>query len=586
MLTDFQAVTGSGKTLSFLIPMVERLLRAEDPNRKGHVRSIVVAPTKELATQIYDVLIGLLQHHVPSAAKVNPAKPELDEDGDEIMPELPPGPYIIPQLLIGGRTKLPEDVAAFGQASPNILIGTPKRLSEVLQSPKVVLKRHWFDLLVLDEADRLLDPNFQPDLQKILELVPKERRTGLFSASVSHAVNELVRVGMRYPFKISARVRSQQSGALDKRTPESLKLCYIVAQPTKKIPLLRKILAARAVDKIILYVSTRAGVDYWSHVLPSILNMSVFPLHGDYKADIRAKNLRRFRDCTKPAVLLTTDVLARGIDIPDIDLVVQLDPPSQPKDFIHRCGRSGRAGKRGMAVTFLSDGCEEDYIKYLDIQGTKVEPYPDPPEVSETEASEAVRQIRDVLKTKRELHDRSQKAFVSWVQAYTKTLPADVFDIKRLQWEKIGRSWGLLRWPKMPELKRYLPDVAADRTLGLDIPADFHLESLGYADKVKEAQRQAAVEARARGERPALPSHFAGAQAELKRKKERAWSVQKDAKALRESRRERKEVRRKADRYGKMDEAEKLEAMKLEELIGKVREQTKRDEEVFEGFGD
>jgi ATP-dependent RNA helicase DDX55/SPB4 len=579
-------VTGSGKTLSFLIPIVERLLKSEEPNKRSYVRSIVVAPTKELATQIYDVLRGLLEFHPPSAAKLNPPPTDDEDLEDAKPPEVPPGPYVIPQLLIGGWIKLPEDIASFSGLNPNVLIGTPKRLSEVLQSSKVILKRHWFDLLVLDEADRLLDTNFQTDLQRILDLVPKERRTGLFSASVSQAVNELVRVGMRYPFKISARVRSQQTGALDKRTPESLKLCYVVTKPTKKIPTLAKILRERQAEKTILYVSTRAGVDYWSHILPAILDVSIFPLHGDHKAPIRAKNLKRFKECDTPAILLTTDVLARGIDIPDIDLVVQLDPPTQPKDFIHRCGRSGRAGKRGMAITFLSDGSEEDYVKYLDIQGTKVEQFPNTPEMNDVEAEEATESIRNQLLSKRELHDRSQKAFVSWVQAYTKTLPADVFDVRRVQWEEVGRAWGLLRWPKMPELKRYFPKAAEDRTFGLSLPADLDLDDLKYADKVREATRQEAMAARARGEKSQFDRKAGGAAAELRRKKANAWSAQKDAKALRESRRERKEVKRKAEKAGKMTAAERLEAMELEDLVAKVREQNARDEEVFEGFGD
>ncbi len=579
-------MTGSGKTLSFLIPMVERLLKAEDPNKKGHIRGAVVAPTKELAAQIFEVLKGLLHFHPPSAARLEPPKPALDDDGDEKLPEFPSGPYISPQLLIGGVTKLPQDLAAFSESNPNVLIGTPKRLSEVLDSSKAILKRHWFDLLVLDEADRLLDPNFQPDLQKILELVPKERRTGLFSASVSQAVNELVRVGMRYPFKISARVRSQHTGALDKRTPESLKLCYLATKPSHKLPALQRILAERNATKTILYVSTRAGVDYWSHVLPSILGVSVFPVHGDYKAAIRAKNLRRFRDIETPAILLTTDVLARGIDIPDIDLVVQLDPPTQPKDFIHRCGRSGRAGKRGMAITFLSEGNEEDYVKYLEVQGTRVEPLAEPPAVSDEDARKTTADIRSILMQKRELHDRSQKAFVSWMQAYTKTLPSDVFDVRRLQWEEIGRAWGLLRWPKMPELKRHFQQAIEDRTYGLDVPSDFNLQNLAYVDKVRETRRQADNAARARGERPALPSRMGGAAADLRRKKEAAWSVQKDAKALREARRERKEVKRKAEKTSKMSEAERLEAMQLEDLVARVREQTAKQEADFEGFSD
>ncbi|KAK5714811.1 ATP-dependent rRNA helicase spb4 [Elasticomyces elasticus] len=590
-----EAVTGSGKTLSFLIPIVSRILAAEEPNKKGYVRSIVVAPTKELATQIYDVLRRLLEYHPHSAARLTPFAPpevedEIDADAMDVKPEIPAGPYIMPQLLIGGRTKLPEDLATFSSLGPNVLIATPKRLVEVLHSSRVTLKRHWFDLLVLDEADRLLDPNFQADLQTILSLVPKERRTGLFSASVSEAVNELVRVGMRYPFKISAKVRSK-NGTLDKRTPESLRLCYVICKPTHKLLHMKHILEETKAEKSILYVSTRAGVDYWKDILPSLLGVSVFPVHGDYKAPIRAKNVQRFRDCIKPAVLLTTDVLARGIDIPDIDLVVQLDPPSQPKDFIHRCGRSGRAGKRGLAVTFVNEGSEEDYMKYLELQGTKLEPYPTVSLVSGEEVAQSVQHIRGILLQKREFHDRSQRAFVSWVQAYTKTLPADIFDIKRVDWAENARAWGLLRWPKMPELKRLFPEAVKDRTVGLQLPEDIpHINSLAYADAVREARRQEILAAFSRGEKPAgLSASIGGAVEDQRRRKERAWSLQKDAKAVREGRREKKEVKRKAERTGKMNDEEKAEERGLEELIARVRERgvvEAIDGEDFEGFGE
>nr|POE68862.1 atp-dependent rrna helicase spb4 [Quercus suber] len=573
-----EAVTGSGKTLSFLIPIAMRLLALEEPNKKNHVRSIVLAPTKELATQIYDVLKGLLRFHAPSAAVLAAAATAddglSDSEGEEAdaKPEIPPGPYLIPQLLIGGRAKLAEDLATFSTLNPNILIGTPRRLLEVLQSSKVVVKRHLFDLLVLDEADRLLDPNFQPDLQKILELVPKERRTGLFSASVSEAVDELVRVGMRYPFKISAKVRSK-TGALDKRTPESLRLCYVVVRPTAKLPVLRHILHEEKATKTIIYVSTRAGVDYWSHILPMVLGVAVFPLHGDHKAIIRSKNLQKFRDATTPAILLTTDVLARGIDIPDIDMVVQLDPPSQPKDFIHRCGRSGRAGKRGLAITLVNEGSEEDYIKYLDLQGTRLEPYPAIPAISIDEAAQTIAQIRATIMQKREMHDRSQRAFVSWIQAYTKQLPGDIFSISKLDWIEIGRAWGLLRWPKMPELKKHFPRAAADRSIDLELDGELDLDALAYADNVRETQRQEVLATIARGERPALPAKLAGAAAELRRRKERAWSGQKEAKGLREARRERKDVRRRAERSGKMTEAERASELELENLVQQLAQQ-------------
>ncbi|EME46122.1 helicase-like protein [Dothistroma septosporum NZE10] len=585
-----EAVTGSGKTLSFMIPLVERVLKSEEPNKKGHVRSIVVAPTKELATQIYDVLRGLLDFHSASSALLSDSSEDpVDSDDEEMRdaerPVIPPGPYAIPQLLVGGRTKLAEDITTFSKLNPNILIGTPKRLVDVLQSSKVQLKRHWFDLLVLDEADRLLDPNFQPDLQRILDLVPKERRTGLFSASVSEAVDELVRVGMRYPFKISAKVRSK-SGALDKRTPESLRLYYIATKPTMKVPYLKSILETNQAEKSIVYVSTRAAVDYWSHILPALLGVSVFPIHGDHKSAIRSKNLQRFRDSSKPAILLTTDVLARGIDIPDIDVVVQLDPPKQPKDFIHRCGRSGRAGKRGMAITFLNEGSEEDYVKYLAMQGTPLEPYPSLTQFSEEQISGTILEMRKVLMQKRELHDRSQKAFVSWVQAYSKTLPSDIFSIRKLDWPEVGKSWGLLRWPKMPELKRHCPEAREDRTFGLSLAQNFDLDKIAYADKVREAKRKEITEAFARGEKPDLPKKSGGALADMRRRKESAWSNQKDAKAVKESRREKKEVRRKAETKAKMSDVDKVKALELDQLIAKVRAKNKQDEESFEGFDD
>nr|OQO18245.1 hypothetical protein B0A51_16020 [Rachicladosporium sp. CCFEE 5018] len=590
-----EAVTGSGKTLSFLIPIVERLLRLEEPNKKGYIRSIVVAPTKELASQIYDVMRALLDFHQPSAAYLrtkqgNSADALMSDDEDaEPPPPLPSGPYVIPQLLIGGRMKLQEDLAAFSDLNPNVLIATPKRLMEVLQSSRVQLKRHWFDLLVLDEADRLLDPNFQADLQQILDMVPKERRTGLFSASVSEAVNELVRVGMRYPFKISAKVRSK-SGALDKRTPESLRLCYVTCKASHKLPTLKRILEQSGAQKAIVYVSTRAGVDYWDRILPSLLNVSVYPMHGDHKADIRAKNLQRFRDASEPAILLTTDVLARGIDISDVDLVVQLDLPSQPKDFIHRCGRSGRAGKRGMAITIFDESNAEDYMKYLDVQGTKLEPYAPSITISDGEAEAMTSKIREAVMRKRELYDRAQKAFVSWVQAYSKTLPADFFSIKKIDWADVGKAWGLLRWPKMPELKRNLPEAVKDRTLGLEMSEGFDLEALAYANPAKEAKRLALNASYASGEHSSAGKH-GGAAADLRRRGERAWSAKKDAKALREGRREKNEVRRGKERSGKMTETERVEEMELQEMIRAVRERTMRAEQSegdagFEGFGD
>lgn len=562
----------------------------EEPNKKYYVRAIVLAPTKELATQIHKVFQELLAHHPASAELLKPPTEDEDMDGLRVPRTAVSGePAVRSQLLIGGRTKIREDLDLFRDQPANVLVATPKRLLEFLTSSnKAVIKEHSFDLLVLDEADRLLDSNFGPDVQRLLEMLPKQRRTSLFSASVSEAVDQLMRVGMRYPFRISAKVRSK-SGNLDKKTPESLKLCYIVCKASHKLPTLRKLIrnADQPPEKLIVYVSTRAGVDYWQNVLPVVLGSSkapvpVFPLHGDHKDAIRSKNLTKFRDSQGTAILLTTDVLARGIDIPDIDLVVQLDPPNQPKDFIHRCGRAGRAGRRGVAVTFLNEGSEEDYIKYLNLQGTRLEHYESPPQVTHEEANTTMDRIRKVVMTDRKLHDRAQRAFPSWVQAYTKTLPLDIFDVRKVDWLDTGRAWGLLRWPNMPELKRFGPsEIYDDRTFGLGVSTHFSLPDLKYKDKTREARRVALLEARDRGELPKTLNVGKAGKARIR--KEKAWSSQKDAKSLRENRRERKESRRKAETTAKMSAEERVEAMKLEGLIARVREQNAADED-FEGF--
>jgi len=218
-----EAVTGSGKTLAFLIPIVERLLRLDGPLEKHHIAAIVISPTRELASQTYGVLNSLLNFHGPSASMAPEIKStERPPDTGSLPPansESVPG--IVPQLLTGGSVPPNEDLKTFLKHSPNLLISTPGRLLELLSSPHVHCPQSSFEVLVLDEADRLLDLGFKEDIQKILGKLPKQRRTGLFSASVSEAVDQIVRVGLRNPVKITVKVRSL-SGRDDQRTPARL----------------------------------------------------------------------------------------------------------------------------------------------------------------------------------------------------------------------------------------------------------------------------------------------------------------------------------------------------------------------------
>lgn len=228
-------MTGSGKTLAFLIPIIEKLLRLDEPIRKNHIGAIIISPTRstfhcyqhrpttneisrELATQIHQVLRSLLAFHAPSAAHID----EADQAENKGSPQSTPIPStalrVIPQLLLGGITTPAQDLAHFLNRSPNLLISTPGRLLELLSSPHVHCPQSSFEVLVLDEADRLLDLGFKSDLQKILQRLPKQRRTGLFSASVSEAVDQLVRVGLRNPVRIAVKVRGKD-GKDDQRTP-------------------------------------------------------------------------------------------------------------------------------------------------------------------------------------------------------------------------------------------------------------------------------------------------------------------------------------------------------------------------------
>ena len=215
-----EAVTGSGKTLAYVLPVVSKILRLEERTKKHHVAGIIISPTRELATQIHSVVKNLLDFHEPSAAAARPPTDEEENAETEKAPQTYSSstPVVLPQLLIGGDTTVAQDLSSFLKESPNLLIATPGRLLELLNSPHVHCPQSSFEILVLDEADRLLDLGFKDDLQKILGRLPKQRRTGLFSASISEAVDSIVRVGLRNPVKIQVKVKSA-NGDLDQRTP-------------------------------------------------------------------------------------------------------------------------------------------------------------------------------------------------------------------------------------------------------------------------------------------------------------------------------------------------------------------------------
>lgn len=542
---------------------------------------MIISPTRELATQIHTVLLSLLKFHAPSAALLEPDDEDTDmEDADAPpKPTFPPGTTrAIPQLLLGGSVTPAQDLSAFLKKSPNILIGTPGRLLELLRSPHVHCPQSSFDALVLDEADRLLDLGFKEDLQKIISRLPKQRRTGLFSASMSEAVDQLIRVGLRNPVRIAVKVKTRavasgkpgEEGKIeDKRTPASLQMSYLITPPSHKIPAMKKILAELQPppQKTILYLSTCYSVDYFQNVLPEILKgFAIVPLHGKHPDKVRRKNFNKFVDTMTPSILLTTDVAARGLDIPAVDLVFQLDPPSDPKTFIHRCGRAGRAGRRGLAVTFLTPGREEDYIDFLQVRQTPISPLVTPEIAVTPEEAEAVTtKIRKQVKADRALFDKAQRGFVSWVRAYSKHTASSIFRIADLDWTDLGNAWGLLTLPGMPELKKW----DGDKRLGMDLD----LATYAYKDKTREKQRL--EELQQEGEKK--KEH------KKEDREKSAWTEQKESRATKELRREKKKAKREHERVAKLTEEERKEEEKLNGMIEQMRKKVKKQEAEEEG---
>jgi ATP-dependent RNA helicase DDX55/SPB4 len=574
-----------------LIPIVERLLRLDAPTKKHHVGAIIISPTRELATQIHTVLSSLLKFHAPSAALLEPDDEDSDmEDADAPpKPTFPPGTLrAIPQLLLGGSVTPAQDLSAFLKRSPNILIGTPGRLLELLRSPHVHCPQSSFDALVMDEADRLLDLGFKEDLQKIISRLPKQRRTGLFSASMSEAVDQLIRVGLRNPVRIAVKVKARaapngsgEDGKIeDKRTPASLQMSYLVTPASHKIPAMKQILAALQPQpqKSILYLATCFSVDYFQHVLPEVLQgYAIIPLHGKHPDKVRRKNFNKFVDSVTPSILLTTDVAARGLDIPSVDLVFQLDPPSDPKTFIHRCGRAGRAGRRGLAVTLLTPGREEDYVEFLQVRQTPISPLTSLEiKVTPQQAEATTAKIRNLVRKDRALFDKAQRGFVSWVRAYSKHTASSIFPVAFLDWKELGDAWGLLTLPAMPELKKW----DGDRRLGQDLD----LASFAYKDKARETQRLAELE----------QEKAEGAKKRQHKKEDReksAWTEQKESRATKELRREKKKAKREHERVSKLTDEERKEEERLQGMIEQMRVKVTKQEAddkaaEFEGFSD
>ena len=302
--------TGSGKTAAFLLPALQRLYKPSTLSGIGP-RVLVLTPTRELALQVQKAC-----HGYGSTQRMRTAS------------------------LVGG---MPYGLQLKLLSRPvDIVIATPGRLKDHMDRRSVNLGR--VELLVLDEADRMLDMGFQEEIDAIVAKIPKERQTLLFSATLEGIVGHLAQRVTRNPQRITiARVAETR--------PDITQHALVADNHAHKVRMLDTLLREEEVDQTLVFTATkRAAEDLSGELLGK--GFDVGALHGDMRQRERSQMLQRLRD-GKMKVLVATDVAARGIDVPGINLVVNYDAPRQAEDYVHRIGRTGRAGRAGVAVTFL-----------------------------------------------------------------------------------------------------------------------------------------------------------------------------------------------------------------------------------------
>lgn len=451
-----EAVTGSGKTLAFVVPMIEMLIKKQKETslRKDFVYAVIISPTRELATQIYKVIELFLQ------------EPELS--------------HITITLLVGGRP-VETDVETI-QKGAQIVVCTPGRFEDLLAERKQLnlagrLKE--LDLLVLDEADRLLDLGFSSTLTTILQYLPRQRRTGLFSATQTKELHDLVRAGLRNPVVVSVKEKSTIS------TPILLENYYIIVEPQDKFLCLLNFIRNRKIAKGLFFLPTCACVDYWADVLPVFLpEIKIFGIHGKMKLK-RSKILEKFRAADN-TILLCTDLLARGLDIPEVEWVLQWEPPTNPASLVHRVGRTARGGAAGCSLLPLLPS-EDTYVPFIKTNQLV--------ELKDWRQSKDEIKITPKLKEKvlsllhkqqmedRSVFDKGQRAFVSHMRAYTKHECNLLLQFKELPLGHIATSYGLLKLPLMPEIK---PEHK-EQFISPKEQIDFN--NIPYKDKQKETSR-------------------------------------------------------------------------------------------------
>ena len=323
------AQTGTGKTAAFLLPLLHRLLNI--PHTAGDINAMVIVPTRELAIQIAESIEGLSYFTDVSSIAVYGGG-----DGNSFTAE---------------KKALTSGV--------DIVVCTPGRMIAHLNMGYVKLKG--LKYLVLDEADRMLDMGFSEDIAKITTYLPKERQNLLFSATMPAKMRDLAKKILKNPVEINIAIS---------KPPEQITQKAFVLYEAQKVPVIKDMLSSKRFTKVIVFCSKKQNVKVLTAELKRA-RLAVEEIHSDLDQKSREQYLQDFRN-QKTNILVATDILSRGIDIDDIDLVINYDVPNDGEDYIHRIGRTARAATSGTAFTLVGEKEQSKFATIEELLGAPV----------------------------------------------------------------------------------------------------------------------------------------------------------------------------------------------------------------------
>uniref|UniRef100_A0A8C3AL79 ATP-dependent RNA helicase n=1 Tax=Cyclopterus lumpus TaxID=8103 RepID=A0A8C3AL79_CYCLU len=392
------AKTGSGKTLAFLIPSIELIYKLKFMPRNG-TGVVILSPTRELAMQTYGVLKELMSHHVHTFG-----------------------------LTMGGSNRSAE--AQRLANGVNILVATPGRLLDHLQNTPGFMYKN-LQCLIIDEADRILEVGFEEELKQIIKLLPKKRQAMLFSATQTRKVEDLARISLKKePLYVGVDDNA------DNATVDGLEQGYVVCPSEKRFLLLFTFLKKNRKKKLMVFFASCMSVKFHYELL-NYIDLPVMAIHGKQKQTKRTTTFFQFCNADS-GILLCTDVAARGLDIPEVDWIVQYDPPDDPKEYIHRVGRTARGiDGRGHALLILRPE-ELGFLRFLKQAKVPLSEF----DFSWSKISDIQSQMEKLIEKNYYLHKSAQEAYKSYVRAYDSHSLKQIYNVNTLNLPMVALSFG------------------------------------------------------------------------------------------------------------------------------------------------